>query len=804
MINVCFIYYQFYLGIKNKKSGQKNNCFQHFGEVSAMGSMCKKTDHCYAVSAINRGSTPLNYTQCIQFCPSCRLPESLQRRCAGTIVRISGTFQLFLRKHCLISSPSSILDSPVEYLKGVGPQRADLLKKELAIFTFRDLAEHFPYRHVDKTKVSYINEISPQTEYIQVAGRLLHTGIAGDKRAKRLVAELKDATGSLELVWFQGITWVQKMLQPGQSYLVYGRVSFFQNTIQIVHPEIEVWTAATREGKSFLEPVYPTTEKLKARGLSGRQIGKLTKTLIDQLREKDIPENLPTPILHTLQLVDRFEAYKQIHFPGSAAGYEAALKRLKFEELFMAQLRMNLLRSGRHRFSKGVVFDKVGEQFNTFYKKYLPFELTNAQKRVIKEIRADTATGKQMNRLLQGDVGSGKTIVALLCMLLAIDNGYQACLMAPTEILARQHFTTIRDLLGEMPVSVHLLTGSTKTAERKKILGRLAEGVLHILIGTHAVIEDKVQFQNLGIVIIDEQHRFGVAQRAKLWEKSAVLPHILVMTATPIPRTLAMTAYGDLDYSVIDELPPGRQPVTTVHRYESQRSRVMHFLRAEIDKGRQAYIIFPLIEESEKLDYENLMKGYETVKGYFPEPAYWISMVHGRQPAVQKEENMKRFIDADTQIMVSTTVIEVGVNVPNATLMVIESAEKFGLSQLHQLRGRVGRGSEKSYCILLSGSKLGKEARERIRILTVTNNGFEIAEKDLELRGPGDIEGTRQSGILNFKLANIVQDRALLETARSMVAGLLEADPDLVSAENLCIKNYLLQQKAKVSWSKIS
>ncbi len=649
-----------------------------------------------------------------------------------------------------------------------------------------------------------ISDITPQTEYIQIAGTLLNMEVVGHKAAKRLVAQVKDKTGFLELVWFQGVTWIQKMLIPGQSYLIYGRASFFQSSPQMVHPEIELWTPEKQDGKSFLEPIYPTTEKLKARGLGGRQIGKLTQGLMAQLREKEIPENLPTDILNNLRLVDRFKAYQQIHFPSSVQSFEEAVKRLKFEELFMAQLRMNLLRSNRHRFSKGVVFDKVGELFNTFYKKYLPFELTNAQKRVIKEIRTDTATGKQMNRLLQGDVGSGKTIVALLIMLLAADNGYQACLMAPTEILARQHFTTITDLLKDLPVPVQLLTGSTKTAERKKTLNLLKEGVLKILVGTHAVIEDVVQFQNLGIVIIDEQHRFGVAQRAKLWEKAEVPPHVLVMTATPIPRTLAMTAYGDLDYSVIDELPPGRQPITTVHRYETQRARVMQFLRAEIDKGRQAYIIFPLIEESVTLDYENLMKGYEVVKGYFPEPKYWISMVHGKQPSAQKEQNMQRFVEGDTNILVSTTVIEVGVNVPNATLMVIESTEKFGLSQLHQLRGRVGRGSEKSYCILLSGSKLGNDARERIRIMTTTSNGFEIAEKDLELRGPGDIEGTRQSGVLNFKLANIVRDRSLLEVIRSLVSSLLEKDPEIVSAENLQLKNFLLQQKDKVAWSKIS
>jgi ATP-dependent DNA helicase RecG len=686
----------------------------------------------------------------------------------------------------------------------VGPQKGDLLKKELNIFTFGDLLEHFPNRHVDRTKVNLIADITAQTEYIQVAGVLLNIEVIGGKGTKRLTAQLKDKTGFLELTWFQGIAWVQKMLQAGQPYLVYGKAGFFQNRPQIIHPEIELLTQEKQDGKSFLEPVYPTTEKLKVRGLGGRQIGKLTQVLMAMIREKDVQENLPVNILNQLKLVDRFTAYRNIHFPPTTAAYEESVKRLKFEELFIAQLRMNLLRSNRHRFSKGVVFDKVGDLFNTFYKNYLPFELTGAQKRVIKEIRADTARGKQMNRLLQGDVGSGKTIVALLIILLAVDNGYQACLMAPTEILAKQHFATISRLLDKLSVPVKLLTGSTKKADRKKIINELADGHLKILIGTHAVIEEVVQFNNLGVVIIDEQHRFGVAQRARLWEKAETPPHILVMTATPIPRTLAMTAYGDLDYSVIDELPPGRQPITTVHRYESQRSRVMDFLKAEIDKGRQAYIIFPLIEESDKMDYENLMRGYDTVKGYFPEPKYWISMVHGRQPSDQKTTNMKRFVEGDTQIMVSTTVIEVGVDVPNASVMVIESAEKFGLSQLHQLRGRVGRGADKSYCILLSGPKLGNDARERIRIMCTTSNGFEIAEKDLELRGPGDIEGTRQSGILNFKLANIVHDRPLLEIARKLVSVILEKDAGLDSAENLQLKRFLNEQKGKIVWSKIS
>ncbi len=710
-----------------------------------------------------------------------------------------------------ISSLANILSNPIEYLKGVGPQKGDLLKKELNIYTFGDLLEHYPYRHIDRTRINLVSEISPQSDlpageagFIQVAGVLVDLELIGQRSGRRLVGTLKDKSGFLELTWFQGIPWVQKLLEVGQSYLVYGRVSFYNGKPQIVHPEIEVLSAEQKPGKNFLEPVYPSTEKLKARGLGGRQIAKLTQVLMSLLREKDIPEILPEDILGPLKLIDRYRAFRQIHFPQFMSEYEEAVKRLKFEELFIAQLRMNLLRSNRHRFSKGVVFDKVGDLFNTFYKEHLPFTLTNAQKRVIKEIRSDTARGRQMNRLLQGDVGSGKTIVAVLIMLLALDNGFQACLMAPTEILARQHFQTISTLLEKMDVPVKLLTGSTKAAARKKIIKELEKGSLKILIGTHAVIEDVVQFNNLGIVIIDEQHRFGVAQRARLWQKSAIPPHVLVMTATPIPRTLAMTAYGDLDYSVIDEMPPGRKPIITVHRYEAHRSKVMDFLRDEIAKGRQVYIIFPLIEESAKLDYENLMKGYENVKAYFPEPKYWISMVHGRQPAAQKELNMKRFVEQDTQIMVSTTVIEVGVDIPNASVMVIESAEKFGLSQLHQLRGRVGRGTEKSYCILLTGSKLGNDARERIRTIVSTNNGFEIAEKDLELRGPGDIEGTRQSGVLNFKLASIVQDRPMLQLARNLVGQLLKNDPDLVSAENLQLKNFLNQQKGTVLWSKIS
>lgn len=682
--------------------------------------------------------------------------------------------------------------------------RADLLKKELNIFHYEDLLLHFPFRHIDRTQVNAVIDLNPLMEYAQLQGTITHVETLGKLRAKRLVAEFSDGTGSMELAWFQGVNWVQKTLEPGLPVIVYGRLSFFNGKPQIIHPEIEPLRTAEAGARPFLEPVYSTTEKLRAKGLGARQIGKLSFQLLANIQEKDIPENLPGSIRKQFGLIGRFHAIRQIHFPQHKDEYEEAVKRLKFEELFLAQLRMGLLRSARHRFSKGVLFDKVGSLFNDFYHHHLPFELTNAQKRVIREIRIDTAKGKQMNRLLQGDVGSGKTIVAVLIMLLAADNGFQSCLMAPTEILATQHYRSITELLEKMDLPVRLLTGSTKAAERRKILSELKDGSLKIIIGTHALIEDPVQFQNLGMVVIDEQHRFGVEQRARLWKKAVLPPHILVMTATPIPRTLAMTAYGDLDYSIIDELPPGRKPISTVHRYESNRHKVMDFIRSELDKGRQAYIIFPLIEESDKLDYENLMKGYENVKAYFPEPKYWISMVHGRQPSAQKEANMQRFVSGDTQIMVSTTVIEVGVNVPNASVMVIENSEKFGLSQLHQLRGRVGRGADKSYCILLSGAKLSREARERINIMVETNNGFLIAEKDLELRGPGEIEGTRQSGALNFRLANIVQDRAILELSRNAAAAMIEEDPELEKADNLQLKNFLQHKRGSVLWSRIS
>jgi len=626
----------------------------------------------------------------------------------------------------------------------------------------------------------------------------------GQSRGRRLVATLYDGTEELELVWFQGINWIEKSLHIGAQYLVFGKAGFFMNTAQITHPEIERLTEENKNAKSFLEPIYPGTEKLKAKSMGGRQMGSLTYTLLQMLSEKDIPENIPADIIKKFRLVKRFDAYKNVHFPASQTDYQNAVKRLKFEELFISQLRMSLIRFKRNTFSKGLNFSKVGDLFNDFYANHLPFELTGAQKRVLKEIRKDLGSGKQMNRLLQGDVGSGKTMVALMAMLIAADNGYQSCFMAPTEILARQHFESLKTMLSDIPIKIGILTGSSTAKEKREILKATQEGEITLLTGTHALIEDAVQFKNLGLAIVDEQHRFGVAQRAKLWDKNEVNPHILVMTATPIPRTLALTAYGDLDYSVMDEMPPGRIPITTVHRIEYMRPQVMNFIKSEIKRGRQAYIIYPLIEESAKLDFEDLMRGYEEVKAYFPEPRYYISMVHGRQKAIEKQTNMNRFVEGDTQILVSTTVIEVGVNVPNASVMVIESAEKFGLPQLHQLRGRVGRGNEKSYCILSTKVKLSVDAKQRLKIMCETNDGFKIAEKDLEIRGPGDIEGTRQSGLLNFKLANIIEDRKILEAARLTAEKIIHEDAKLSKPENSCLREFMESEKGKTAWSKIS
>lgn len=685
----------------------------------------------------------------------------------------------------------------------MGPVRGQLIRKELNIHTFGDVLWHFPFRHIDKTHITTIRASEDETDYVLLCGTIRHIETAGDNRNKRLTAWLSDHTGGIQLVWFQGVNWLLETLQEGSTYLVWGKLSFFNQKRQINHPEIELFQADAG-AKKYLEPVYPSTEKLKARGLHNRAFGKLTSALLAQLHEKDIPEVLPGYLLHDLQLNSRYEALANMHFPPSADAFAAAQKRIKFEELYLAQVKMLSLKNNRKNQSKGFVFERVGDLFNEFYKNHLPFELTGAQKKVIKEIRNDTATGHQMNRLLQGDVGSGKTIVALLIMLIAADNGFQSCLMAPTEILATQHFVSLQELLVGIPLQIALLTGNTKAAEKKKILNGLLEGTIHIIVGTHSLIEDTVQFKNLGLSVIDEQHRFGVEQRAKLWQKNDPAPHVLVMTATPIPRTLAMSIYGDLDYCVIDELPPGRKPVNTVHRYETRRASVMDFIKTEIVKGRQAYIIYPLIEESDKLDYENLMAGYEQVKSFFPEHLYNISMVHGRMKQDQKNANMQRFITKDTQIMVSTTVIEVGVNVPNASVMVIESAEKFGLSTLHQLRGRVGRGTDKSYCILLTPYKISQDARQRMSVMTSTTDGFVIAEKDMELRGPGDREGTRQSGALNFKLASIVHDKELLELAKRYADMLIMTDPYLQKEEHGNLQQYLRKHLNINHFSQIS
>lgn len=737
----------------------------------------------------------------VQFCKIFQGPNNIIHP-ANLFQTIQKDIDLILK--IKIATRSSILSNPIEYLKGVGPLRADMLKKELQIFTFEDLLFYFPFKHIDKTKITSIATITPSMDFVQVRGRLISMEVVGEKRSRRLVAHLRDGSGMIELTWFQGINWVQKILSVGVDYVAYGRLGFFLGKPQLSHPEIETLKESNESGKSFLEPIYSVTEKLKARGLNGRALGKLLYQLFLVLEEKELPENLPHSIVLDEKLVSRFTALQQIHFPKNQQQYESAIRRLKFEELFLSQLRWGMMRAARHRFSRGIMFSKVGSTFNNFFHQYLPFPLTNAQKRVLKEIRQDMGNGTQMNRLLQGDVGSGKTIVALMAMLIAIDNGYQSCIMAPTEILANQHFDQFSGLLAELNVEVALITGSTKAAERKVLLQKIHQGEIKIVVGTHALIEDAVQFKSLGLAVVDEQHKFGVAQRAKLWKKNVVPPHMLVMTATPIPRTLAMTAYGDLDYSVIDELPPGRTPVTTVHRLDDARPQVMDFIKSEIVKGRQIYFIFPLIEESEKLQYEDLMRGYENVKAWFPEPTYWISMVHGRMPSDQKEINMQRFVKGDTQIMVSTTVIEVGVNVPNASVMIIESAEKFGLSQLHQLRGRVGRGSEKSYCILLTANNIGKDAKERISIMCKSTDGFKIAEKDLELRGPGDIQGTRQSGALNFRLADIAQDRDLLEKTKMIADKLLTADPDLNQPLHAALKQHLQSENSGTIWGKIS
>lgn len=690
------------------------------------------------------------------------------------------------------------LKSPIGYLTGVGPHRAEVLGKELNIFTFGDLLHFYPFRYVDRTVFHKINKIDPHAIGVQFVGRLINYTIQGEKRTKRLVATVKDDTGCAQLVWFQGVRWIEKSLSVGKVYTIYGKPSLFNDQISISHPEIEIYKA--KHVEHTFQPVYSSTEKLKRLSLDSKGISKLVATLFTLLR---IEESLPSAIIYKYKLVDLNTALHNIHFPKDPTVLAQAKYRLKFDELFILQLKiLKTKMASTNRFA-GPIFEKVGAYFNLFYETRLPFELTTAQKRVLKEIRRDTLHGAQMNRLLQGDVGSGKTIVALLSMLLAIDNGYQACLMAPTEILAQQHYQGLKSLVGD-DVTIELLTGSTKQKLRKEIHSSLEHGRLQILVGTHALLEDKVQFNNLGLAIIDEQHRFGVQQRAKLWRKNNTPPHMLVMTATPIPRTLAMTLYGDLDVSVIDELPAGRRPIVTVHLKEDRRLRMFGLLREEISKGRQVYVVYPLIEESEKLDLLYLEAGMEALEREFPLPSYKIGIVHGRLTPKEKESEMDRFVRGETQILVATTVIEVGVNVPNASVMVIENAERFGLSQLHQLRGRVGRGGEQSFCVLMSKDKLSKESKIRLETMVRTNDGFEIAETDLELRGPGDIAGLQQSGVVDLKIADLTTDQQLLQMVRTEVIDLLEEDPNLDKEKNVLLKEVLAQKSQGIGWEKIS
>ncbi|RYD78364.1 MAG: ATP-dependent DNA helicase RecG [Sphingobacteriales bacterium] len=699
---------------------------------------------------------------------------------------------------------NSVLDTPIEFIKGVGPSRADVFKKDLGLFTFRDMLSHYPFRYIDRTKYFKINQINPDAQYIQIIGRVISKKVIGEKRTKRIVAVFKDDTGTMELVWFQSLKWVEDNITVGVAYVAFGKPTLFNGTFSISHPEMELYqNKLVGRGNLTLQPVYNSTEKLKKFTLDSKGIQRLIAGLLDQVIAQ-VPENLPPYILDKYQLPDKRTALLNIHFPKNQSDLNAAQRRLKFEELFFIQLQLLHNKQLRQLKFKGVKFDKVGQKVNRFYKEFLPFELTNAQKRVVKEIRIDTQRGVQMNRLVQGDVGSGKTAVALMSMLLANDNGYQACMMAPTEILARQHFASVTELVTDDLVKVAILTGNTKKKDRIILHEQLENGEIDILIGTHALIEDKVQFKNLGLVVIDEQHRFGVEQRAKLWRKNIIPPHILVMTATPIPRTLAMTLYGDLDVSIIDELPAGRKPIDTRHLFEGQRLRMFGFMKQEIAKGRQVYIVYPLIKESEKLDLLHLEAGVEQLSYQFPRPDYQISIVHGQMPNADKQFEMQQFIEGKSQIMVATTVIEVGVNVPNASVMVIENAERFGLSQLHQLRGRVGRGSDHSFCILMSGNKLSKEGKVRLETMVRTNNGFEISEIDLQLRGPGDITGTQQSGVLDLKLADLAKDQVILSEARNTVIELFETDSQLEKPEHALLKAHLQRLERGISFDKIS
>jgi ATP-dependent DNA helicase RecG len=699
----------------------------------------------------------------------------------------------------------NLLETPIEYLKGVGPQRGDLLRKELSIHKYSDLLNLFPNRYIDRTRYYKINELQNNNSEVQIIGKIIHLKtIEQGKGKSRLVATFADETGQMELVWFQGQKWIRDSIKINIPYAIFGKVTQFGSVYNMAHPEMELLEEHKASLRSAMQPVYPSTEKLANKGISNKVINKMMQQLFVETQAL-FSENLPDYLLEELKLIPKNAALFNIHFPKSQDLLAKAQFRLKFEELFFIQLQLitkNLIR--KHKI-KGVAFEKVGDHFTDFYNNHLPFELTNAQKRVLKEIRNDLGSNAQMNRLLQGDVGSGKTIVALMCMLLAKDNGFQSCLMAPTEILANQHFNGITELAQKLNLNIKLLTGSSKTAERKEIHEALENGSLDILIGTHALLEDKVQFHKLGLAIIDEQHRFGVEQRSKLWRKAQIPPHVLVMTATPIPRTLAMSLYGDLDISVIDELPPGRKPIQTVHRFDANRLKVWKFLKEEIAKGRQIYIVYPLIQESEKMDYKDLMDGYESISRDFPLPHYSISIVHGKMKAADKEEEMRRFAAGKTNIMVATTVIEVGVNIPNASVMVIESAERFGLSQLHQLRGRVGRGAEQSYCILMTSHKLSNDSKIRMETMVRTNDGFEISEVDLKLRGPGDIMGKQQSGVLNLQIADLVKDKDILQLARYHAIKLLKEDAPMEQLKHAKLRTAFLElSKKKTIWNYIS
>lgn len=691
----------------------------------------------------------------------------------------------------------------IKFLPGVGPKRANLLKSELDISTAEELLRHYPYKYVDRSRFYYIHEISHEMPFIQVRGQIVRFEKTGEGRNERLTAIFTDGKDKLELVWFKGVKYVADNYHTKTNYIVFGKPSPFNGRYNIVHPEIEIDNPNPSPEKLGLQPFYNTSEKMKNSYLNSKTIQKIIFPIIQQIKT-GIPETLPAYILKKFALFNLTESLVNIHFPKNADALNKARQRLKFEELFYIQLSILRQKNWREQQSVGFVFSKIGHYFNTFYSEYLPFELTGAQKRVLHEIRTNVATGKQMNRLLQGDVGSGKTLVALMAMLMAIDNGYQACIMAPTEILSTQHYATLLEMLGDIGVNIALLTGSTSTKERTILHQRLQNGELNILIGTHALIEDSVQFQNLGLVVIDEQHRFGVEQRSKLWRKNSKPPHILVMTATPIPRTLAMTLYGDLSVSVIDELPPGRKPIQTFHYYDNKRQALNQFIAKQIEAGRQVYIVYPLIQESEKIDLQNLETGYAYMREVFPD--YKISMVHGKLKPKEKEFQMQEFVTGKTQLMVATTVIEVGVNVPNASVMIIESAQRFGLSQLHQLRGRVGRGAEQSFCILLTGYKLATETRKRMEIMVRTNDGFEISEADLQLRGPGDMEGTQQSGMpFELKIANLALDGKMLEIARTVAMDVLDADPILESNENRILASQLRKMKTNtLNWSSIS